>query len=326
MKALLCTAFGPLEHLAIREIEPPRPGPHQVLIDVKAASLNFPDVLMAQGLYQVKPPIPFSPGTEIAGVIVEVGTDVRGFKAGDRVSAVAGWGGFAEECAVDAGWVTPLPGEMDFETGAAFLFTYETSLHGLRDRGRLEAGETLLVLGAAGGVGLAAVQVGKAMGARVLAAASSEEKLALCRKLGADETINYVSGNLRDRVKDLTGGVGVNVVFDPVGGPYTERALRATAWGGRLLVLGFAAGDIPKIPINLALLKERSIVGVYWGESVKHDRESHLRNVKQLMEWFAAGKVRPFISERVPLREAAAAMKRLVNRHVMGKVVILPEA
>jgi len=326
MKALLCTAFGPLEHLAIREVESPRPGSNQVLIDVKAASLNFPDALMAQGLYQVKPPLPFSPGTEIAGVIVEAGTNVRGFHAGDRVSAIAGWGGFAEECAVDAGWVTPLPAGMDFETGAAFLFTYETSLHALRDRGRLEPGETLLVLGAAGGVGLAAVEIGKVMGARVLAAASSEEKLALCRKAGAEETINYASGSLRERVKELTGGAGVDMVFDPVGGPYTESALRATAWGGRLLVIGFAAGDIPRIPINLALLKERSIVGVYWGESVKHDPEGHLRNVKQLMEWFAAGKVKPSISERVPLGEAAGAMQRLIHRQVMGKVVILPEA
>lgn len=326
MRALLCTAFGPLEHLAIREIASPRPGSHQVLIDVKAASLNFPDVLMAQGLYQVKPPLPFSPGTEISGVIVEVGADVRGFRTGDRVSAVAGWGGFAEECAVDAGWVTPLPDGMDFETGAAFLFTYETSLHALRDRGRLEAGESLLVLGAAGGVGLAAVEIGKVMGARVLAAASSEEKLALCRKAGADETINYVSGSLRDRVRELTGGKGVDVVYDPVGAPYTESALRSTAWRGRLLVIGFAAGEIPKIPLNLALLRERSIVGVYWGESVRHDPEGHVRDLGQLMEWFSAGKVRPSISERVPLDEAGAAMQRLIHRQVMGKIVIFPEA
>jgi NADPH2:quinone reductase len=326
MKALLCTAFGPLEHLVLREIASPRTGSNQVLIDVKAASLNFPDALMAQGLYQVKPPLPFSPGAELAGVVVEVGTEVRGFQAGDRVSAIAGWGGFAEECAVDAGWVTPLPAGMDFETGAAFLFTYETSLHALRDRGRLQAGETLLVLGAAGGVGLAAVEIGKVMGARVIAAASSEEKLALCRNLGADETINYASGNLRDRVKELTGGAGVDMVYDPVGGPCTEIALRATAWGGRLLVIGFASGEIPKIPVNLALLKERSIVGVYWGDSVKHDPDGHQRNARQLMEWFAAGKVKPSISERVPLGEAAGALQRMFRRQVKGKVVVLPEA
>jgi NADPH:quinone reductase len=326
MKALLCTSFGPLEKLTIQEIPKPRPGPGQVLLDVKASSLNFPDALMVQGLYQVKPPLPFSPGTEMAGVVVENGSDVQGFKPGDRVIAIAGWGGFAEECAVDASRLIPLPEGMDFDMGAAFLYTYETSLHALRDRGRLKAGETLLVLGAAGGVGLAAVEIGKVLAARVIAAASSADKLALCKQLGADETIDYVTENLRDRINELTGRRGVDIVFDPVGGPYTETALRATAWGGRLLVVGFAAGDIPKIPINLALLKERSIVGVYWGESVNHDPEGHLRNVKQLMEWLAAGKVKPVISERVPLSEAAAAMKRMINRQVKGKVVILPEA
>jgi len=326
MKALLCTEFGPLEKLTIQEIPKPSPGPGQVLLDVKASSLNFPDVLMAQGLYQVKPPLPFSPGTEMAGVVVETGVDVQGVKTGDRVIAMPGWGGFAEECAVDAGRLIPLPEGMDFDTGAAFLYTYETSLHALRDRGRLQAGETLLVLGAAGGVGLAAVEIGKAMGARVIAAASSEDKLALCKERGADEAINYVSENLRGRINELTGQRGVDIVFDPVGGSYTETALRAMAWGGRLLVIGFAAGDIPKIPINLALLKERSIIGVYWGESIKHDPEGHARNVKQLVEWLAAGKVNPVISERVPLSEAADAMKRMFNRQVKGKVVVLPES
>ena len=326
MKALLCTEFGPLEKLTIREIPKPSPGPGQVLLDVKASSLNFPDVLMAQGLYQVKPPLPFSPGTEMAGVVVETGVDVQGVKTGDRVIAMPGWGGFAEECAVDAGRLIPLPEGMDFDTGAAFLYTYETSLHALRDRGRLQAGETLLVLGAAGGVGLAAVEIGKAMGARVIAAASSEDKLALCKERGADEAINYVSENLRGRINELTGQRGVDIVFDPVGGSYTETALRAMAWGGRLLVIGFATGDIPKIPINLALLKERSIIGVYWGESIKHDPEGHARNVKQLVEWLAAGKVNPVISERVPLSKAADAMKRMFNRQVKGKVVVLPES
>ena len=326
MKALLCTEFGPLEKLTIQEIPKPSPGPGQVLLDVKASSLNFPDVLMAQGLYQVKPPLPFSPGTEMAGVVVETGVDVQGFKTGDRVIAMPGWGGFAEECAVDADRLIPLPEGMDFDTGAAFLYTYETSLHALRDRGRLQAGETLLVLGAAGGVGLAAVEIGKAMGARVIAAASSEDKLALCKERGADEAINYVSENLRGRINELTGQRGVDIVFDPVGGSYTETALRAMAWGGRLLVIGFAAGDIPKIPINLALLKERSIIGVYWGESIKHDPEGHARNVKQLVEWLAAGKVNPVISERVPLSKAADAMKRMFNRQVKGKVVVLPES
>jgi len=230
MKALLCTEFGPLEKLTIQEIPKPSPGPGQVLLDVKASSLNFPDVLMAQGLYQVKPPLPFSPGTEMAGVVVETGVDVQGFKAGDRVIAMPGWGGFAEECAVDAGRLMPLPEGMDFDTGAAFLYTYETSLHALRDRGRLQAGETLLVLGAAGGVGLAAVEIGKAMGARVIAAASSEDKLALCKERGADEAINYLSENLRGRINELTGQRGVDIVFDPVGGSYTETA--CAPWPG----------------------------------------------------------------------------------------------
>lgn len=326
MRALRCHAFGPLDNLAVEEAPSPRPGPGQILLDVKAASLNFPDVLMAQGLYQVKPPLPFSPGAEAAGVVLEVGADVRGFRPGERVIAIAGWGGFAEECAVDAGRVTPLPDGMDFETGAAFLYTFETALHALRDRAGLKAGETLLVLGAAGGVGLAAVEVGKAMGARVLAAASSDDRLALCREVGADLSVNYASENLRDRVRELTGGRGADVVFDPVGGPYTEPALRATGWRGRLLVIGFAAGDIPRIPLNLALLQERSIVGVYWGESARRDPEGHERNVRQLVDWFAAGVVRPVISERVPLDGAADAMRRMASRQLKGKVVILPEA
>jgi NADPH:quinone reductase len=326
MRALRCRAFGPLDNLAVEEVPSPRPGPGQILLDVKAASLNFPDVLMAQGLYQVKPPLPYSPGAEAAGMVLEVGAGVSGFRPGDRVIAIAGWGGFAEECAVDADRVSPLPAGMDFETGAAFLYTFGTALHALRDRARLEAGETLLVLGAAGGVGLAAVEIGRAMGARVLAAASSGDKLALCEQVGADLTVNYGSENLRDRVRELTGGRGADVVFDPVGGPYTEPALRATAWRGRLLVIGFAAGSIPRVPLNLALLQERSIVGVYWGESKRRDPDGHERNVRQLVDWFAEGLVRPVISEHVPLDGAADAMRRMANRQLKGKVVILPEA
>lgn len=325
MKALLCKAFGPLEQLTVQEIPTPQPGPRQILIDIKAAALNFPDALMVQGLYQVKPPLPFSPGAEFAGVISEVGAEVKRFKPGDRVIA-NGLGGFAEKAVADAERVMPLPPDMDFATGAAFVLTYCTSLHGLRDCGRLQAGESLLVLGAAGGVGVAAIEIGKAMGARVIAAASSDAKLALCKQLGADETINYATENLRERLNDLTGKRGVDVVYDPVGGPYTELAVRALAWGGRLLVIGFAAGEIPKIAINHLLLKERSLVGVYWGDSVRHNPQQHLNNVKQLLEWFAAGKIKPVISERVPLSGATAAMARLANREVMGKVVVLPEA
>jgi NADPH2:quinone reductase len=273
----------------------------------------------------VKPPLPFSPGVEMSGVIVETGAEVKGFLPGDRVIAIAGWGGFAEKCAADADRLTPLPEGMDFVAGAAFLYTHETSLHALKDRGGLCAGETLLVLGAAGGVGLAAVEIGKCMGARVIAAASSEAKLALCRQKGADEAINYATENLRERIRELTGETGVDVVYDPVGGPYTETALRATAWRGRLLVVGFAAGGIPKVPVNLALLKERAIVGVYWGESVRRDPGSHLQNSRQLMEWFASGMVTSTVSETVPLRDAPAAMKRMAERKVQGKLVILPE-
>ena len=325
MKALLCTAFGPLEQLSVQELAAPRPGPRQVLIDIKAAALNFPDALMVQGLYQVKPPLPFVPGAEFAGVVTETGADVRNCKLGDPVIAY-GLGGFAEQAVADAAHVMPLPAGMDFAAGAAFVLTFSTSLHGLRDRGRLQAGETLLVLGAAGGVGVAAIEIGKAMGARVIAAASSDAKLALCTQLGADAVINYATENLRERISELTDKQGVDVVYDPVGGPYTEPAVRSLAWGGRLLVIGFAAGEIPKIAINHLLLKERSLVGVYWGESVKHNPKQHLANLRQLLDWFAAGKLKPLISERVPLAEAPAAMARLASRQVMGKVIVLPEA
>ncbi|MEW5890398.1 MAG: NADPH:quinone oxidoreductase family protein [Pseudomonadota bacterium] len=326
MKALLCTEYGPLDKLTVGELPSPTPGPGQVVIDVKASSLNFPDALMVQGLYQVKPPLPFSPGAELAGIVKEVGEGVTSVAPGDRVIAFPGFGGFAEECLVAADKVMPLPAGMDFDPGAAFVLTYCTSLHGLQDCGRLKSGETLLVLGAAGGVGLAAVEIGKALGARVIAAASSDDKLALCRQVGADATINYATEDLRKRALELTEGKGADVVYDPVGGAHTEAALRATAWGGRLLVVGFAAGEIPKIPLNLALLKERSLVGVYWGDSVKHDPRGHERNLRQLVDWFGAGIIKPVVSERVPLAQAPAALARLTGRQVKGKVVVLPEA
>lgn len=325
MKALLCAEYGPLEKLAVEDMPSPTAGPGQVVVDVKAAALNFPDALMVQGLYQVKPPLPFSPGAEVAGLVKAVGQGVQGLKAGDRVIGFPGTGGFAEECAVAAGKIMPLPENMDFATGAALVLTYGTSLHALQDCGRLQPGETLLVLGAAGGIGAAAVEIGKAMGARVIAAASNGDKLALCRQLGADETIDYSREELRQRALALTGEKGVDVVCDPVGGGYTEPALRALAWRGRLLIVGFAAGEIPKIPLNLALLKERSLIGVYWGDSVRHDPRGHMRNMQQLMAWFAEGKVRPVVSERFPLARAPEAMRRLLDRQVKGKVVILPE-
>jgi NADPH2:quinone reductase len=326
MKALMCTEYGPPQNLSVQEVASPRAGPGQVLVDVKASALNFPDGLMVQGLYQVKPPLPFSPGAELAGLIQEVGEGVRGLSVGDRIIGFPGVGAFAEECVVNAERLLPLPEGMDFATGAALVLTYGTSLHALADCGRLRAGETLLVLGAAGGVGAAAVEIGKAMGARVIAAASSDDKLALCRRLGADETINYSGEDLRKRALELTEGRGVDVVYDPVGGNYTESALRATAWRGRLLIVGFAAGDIPKIPLNLALLKERSLVGVYWGDSTRHDPPGHVKNMKQLMAWFAEGKIKPVVSEQVPLAAAPGAIARILSRQVKGKVVILPEA
>ena len=324
MKALICEAYGPIANLVVKDVPSPVPGPKQLLIEVRAAAVNFPDALMVQGLYQVKPPLPFTPGAEIAGIVKAVGAEVKHYQAGDRVIAMTGTGGFAEECVAESAKAMPLPAGMDFDTGAALVLTYCTSLHGLRDCGRLKAGETLVVLGAAGGVGISAIEIGKAMGARVIAAASADDKLALCRRVGADETVNYSTENLKDRINELTAGKGADVVYDPVGGPYTEPALRALAWRGRLLVIGFAAGDIPRIPLNLALLKERSIVGVYWGDSIRHDPAGHLANLRQLHEWFAAGAIRPVVSERFPLAAAKDAIASIANRQVKGKIVVLP--
>jgi NADPH:quinone reductase len=324
MKALLCRETGPIERLRVEDVPSPRAGPREVVVEVKASSLNFPDALMVQGLYQVKPPLPFSPGMELAGIVKELGADVRSVAPGDRVVAFPGRGGFAQECLVPADRVSPLPPGMDFETASAFVLTYCTSLHALQDCGHLQAGEALLVLGAAGGVGTSAVEIGKAMGAKVIAAASSEEKLALCRKLGADETVDYEKADLRQRVLDLTGGKGADVVYDPVGGAHTEAALRATAWRGRLLVIGFASGVIPSIKLNLALLKERSLIGVYWGDWTQRDPPGQRRNVEQLAGWFSEGKIKPVVSERVSLEEAPAAMQRLLLRKVKGKVVVVP--
>ena len=326
MKALLCREYGPIERLKVEEVPSPGPGPTEVVVEVKASSLNFPDALLVQGLYQVKPPLPFSPGMELAGIVKDVGAGVRGVKSGDRVVASPGRGGFAQECVVPADRLSPLPAGMDFETGSAFVLTYCTSLHALKDCGHLQPGETLVVLGAAGGVGTSAIEVGKAMGAKVIAAASSEEKLAFCKELGADDGIDYEKSDLRQRILDLTRGKGADVVYDPVGGAHTEAALRATAWRGRLLVIGFASGVIPQVKLNLALLKERSLVGVYWGDWTQHDPEGQRRNVEQLAAWFAQGRIKPAISERVSLEEAPGAMVRLLQRKVKGKVVVVPGA
>jgi NADPH2:quinone reductase len=323
LKAVVCRQFGPPDSLLCEELDSPRPAAGEVVVSMKAASVNFPDVLIIQNKYQFKPPLPFSPGSELAGVVKETGEGVKGWKAGDKVIAFTTYGAFAEEVKTEASRLIALPQGMSYETGAAFLLTYATSDHALRDRGALRAGETLLVLGAAGGVGLAAIEIGKALGARVIACASSDDKLAVCREHGADAGINYAGEDLRERIKALTDGRGVDVVYDAVGGPYTEPAFRSLAWRGRLLVVGFAAGDIPKLPLNLALLKGASVVGVFWGDFARREPAAFAASVKQLAEWFAQGKLRPHVSQSFPLAKAAEALKQMAARQVKGKVVLV---
>ena len=326
MKAVLCKKLGPPEDLVVEDIPSLVPNAGQVVVAVKAAGVNFPDTLIIQGKYQFKPEPPFSPGGEVAGVVKELGANVTGVKVGDRVIAAATFGGFAEEMLCDADRLTPIPDSMDFVPASAFLLTYGTSYHALKDRAHLKAGETLLVLGASGGVGLAAVQLGKAMGARVIAAASSDAKLDVCRQNGADEVINYASDDLRSRVKALTAGKGVDVIYDPVGGPYSEPALRDMAWNGRFLVVGFAAGDIPKVPLNLALLKGCSIVGVFWGAFTRNEPENNRRNNEELIELFVQGKVKPHIHATYPLSRAGEALNEVLYKRVSGKIVLVTGA
>jgi NADPH:quinone reductase len=324
MKALLCKAYGPPSSLVLEEVPTPEPGPKQVLIKVAACGVNFPDTLIIQGKYQFKPPFPFAPGSEAAGTIQRVGSEVKNFKVGDRVIASLGNGGFAEEAVANEERLIPLPDGMDFIHASAFVMTYGTSLYALENRGHLKAGETLLVLGAAGGVGIAAVEIGKAMGARVIAAASTEEKLALCRAHGADETINYDTENLRERINALTAGRGIDVVYDPVGGPYAEPALRSLAWEGRFLVIGFAAGEIPRIPLNLALLKSCDIVGVFWGAFLPRDKAATKAHYDQLMGLYRSGKLHPPVTATYKLSEATKALEAFMARQVKGKVVVVP--
>ena len=323
MKAVICKAFGPPESLVIEDVEPLKPGKGQVVISVKACGVNFPDTLIIQGKYQSKPPFPFIPGSEVAGIVKELGEGVDNVKVGRRVIAYIGVGGFAEEIIADAPLIIPMPQAMDFTTASAFVLTYGTSHHALKDRAQLKPGETLLVLGAAGGVGLAAIEIGKVIGARVIAAASSDEKLEVCKQHGADEVINYATEDLRDRIKQLTGGKGVDVAFDPVGGDYSEPALRSMAWGGRFLVVGFAAGDIPRIPLNLALLKGCSIVGVFWGAFTERDPRRNQEHLQELMTWFHEGKIKPHISASYSLEQAAQALNDMMERKVQGKVVLV---
>jgi NADPH2:quinone reductase len=322
MKAVVCKQYGPPESLVYEELPSPKAGAGEVVLSVKAASVNFPDVLIIQNKYQFKPPLPFSPGSELAGVVKEVGSGVTAFRPGDRVMAFTTYGAFAEEVKTEAARLLPLPEKMDFVTGAAFVLTYGTSDHALRDRAALKAGETLLVLGAAGGVGLAAIEIGKALGARVIACASSDDKLAVCRQHGADEGINYAAEDLRERIKALTDGRGIDVVYDAVGGPYTEPAFRSLAWRGRLLVVGFAAGDIPKLPLNLPLLKGASVVGVFWGDFARREPKEFAASMKQLGRWHAEGRLKPHVSQTLPLARAADAIKLLASRQAKGKVVV----
>jgi NADPH2:quinone reductase len=323
VRAVICKEHGPPSSLFVADVPPLEPGEGQVVVAVKACGVNFPDTLIIQGKYQFQPPMPFSPGGEVAGVVARLGPGVTGVREGDRVIAIPGFGGFAEEVAVEARRLVPMPDGMDFAAASAFLFTYGTGIYALEDRGALRTGETMLVLGAAGGTGLAAVEIGVAMGARVIAAASNAEKLALCRERGAAETIDYSSDDLRQRIKDLTGGTGVDVVFDPVGGPYAEPALRGMAWGGRFLVMGFAAGDIPRIPLNLTLLKSCSIVGVFWGAFVQRDPARNAELLAELFDWWGQGKVRPHVSATYPLEDAAQALEDVLARRALGKIVIV---
>ena len=323
MKAVVCKAFGPPESLVIEEVESLKPGKGQVVIRVKACGVNFPDTLIIQGKYQSKPPFPFIPGSEVAGIVKELGEGVDTIKVGTRVMAYIGMGGFAEEVIADTSQIISMPHTLDFASASAFLLTYGTSHHALKDRAQLQLGETLLVLGAAGGVGLAAVEIGRVMGARVIAAASSDEKLEVCKQHGADEVINYSTEDLRDRIKLFTGGKGVDVAFDPLGGDYSEPVLRSMAWGGRFLVIGFASGDIPRIPLNLPLLKVYSIVGVFWGAFMERNPKHGRENIHELIKWIHEGKLKPHVSATYPLEHVADALNDLIERKVTGKAVLV---
>ena len=322
MKAMLCKAFGPAETLVLEEIASPEAKKNEVLLEVHAAGVNFPDTLIIEGKYQFKPPFPFSPGGEAAGVVTAVGEKVSHLKVGDRVMALTGWGSFAEEVAVPGYNVMPIPASMDFASAAAFGMTYGTSMHALKQRANLQPGETLLVLGASGGVGLAAVEIGKAMGAKVIAAASSAEKLEVAKAAGADELINYSESSLKDEVKRLTGGQGADVIYDPVGGDLFDAAIRSIAWNGRLLVVGFASGRIPELPVNLTLLKGAAVVGVFWGSFAQRQPQDNAANFQQLFAWHAEGKLKPLVSQTFPLEQAAEAINTLGQRKAVGKVVV----
>ncbi len=324
MKAVVCTRHGGPELLEVADLASPEAGPGELVIGVRAAGLNFFDTLIIENKYQFKPELPFSPGAEVAGDVLQVGKGVTSVKPGDRVMAYTVWGGTRAEIAVPEDAVIAMPDELDYTVAAGLIVTYGTSLHALRDRANLQAGETLAVLGASGGVGQAAVEIGKAMGARVIACASSDDKLEFCRSLGADETLNYSTEDLKTRLKELTGGKGADVIYDPVGADMAEAAFRAIGWRGRFLVVGFAGGEIPKMPLNLALLKGADIVGVFWGDHLKREPGLHQANMQLLVQWVLAGKVRPHIHKVYPLEQTAEALNAIARREVRGKVIVTP--
>jgi len=322
MRALVCSEYGPPEQLVLEERPDPVPGVGEVLVDVRAAGINFPDVLVIAGTYQVKIPPPFVPGNEVAGIVEAVGEGVSHLKPGDRVIATPSGGAFAEKCVVAEKLCLPLPGALSFEQGAGFTVTYATTYHAFHQCTELQAGETVLVLGAAGGVGSTAVEIAKAMGARVIAAASTEDKLQFAREAGADETINYTEVSLRDAIKELTGGKGVDVVYDPVGGELAQMALRSLAWHGRYLVVGFACGEIPEFPANIALLKEASIIGVWWGTWASRNPRASVQNMVELAAMVEAGQIEPRVTESYPLERYADAFAAITERRARGKVVL----
>jgi NADPH2:quinone reductase len=323
MKAWLCENPIGVEALKWADLPTPQPGPDEVLIEIKAASLNFPDILIVQNKYQMKPSLPFVPGSEYAGVIQAIGSEVKHLAVGQAVACLSGTGGFGTHTLAPAKLCIPLPPEFPMVDAAAFIMIYATSYHALVDRAELKAGETVLVLGAAGGVGSAAIQIAKAMGARVIAAASTQAKCDLCKNLGADEVINYSQDNLRDQIKLLTQGKGPDVIYDPVGGDFAEPAFRSIAWRGRYLVVGFAAGPIPSLPLNLALLKCASIVVVFWGYFAKRETKANAQMMATLLEWYGSGKIKPHIDSTVHMENLPQAYSRMGSREVMGKLVLV---
>ncbi len=324
MKALVCHQYGKInENLSLDEIPVPVISPEQILIKVSACGINFPDLLMIEDKYQVKPGLPFIPGGEVSGVVVEVGSEVKNFLPGQRVVALCGWGGFAEYLVVNRDRVFEIPDEMNFKDAAAIAYNYSTAFYALNQRGNLKAGESILVLGAAGGVGLAAVNLAKLMGAKVIAAASNFEKLEICKKQGADFVINYSSDNLKEKINEYTGNEGIDLVFDVVGGEIAEKVFRCSGWQGRYLVVGFASGIIPVMPFNLPLLKGASLVGVIWSNFSKKEPKENRKNFSQILEWFQKGKIKPQIFKEYSLLNAISGLEDLQNRKVIGKAVVI---